>query len=141
VRSPFQNAGQCHVCAKRFLVAAAVAEEFAELLVHKSEALVVGRPTDPGVDLGPLARADLRDAHDLQVRRSIAQGATLLAGAGRSPGAGHFYRSTVLADTAPGIAAFDEETFGPVAALATARTDAELLDLANGTSFGLRLSV
>jgi len=141
VKARFHNNGQSCVCAKRFLVADAVAGEFTRLFVEKTRALVVGDPTDPATQVGPMARRDLRDQLHDQVERSVAQGATLLTGGHVIDGPGTYYAPTVLAGTRPGVAAFDEETFGPVAALATAATDAELAALAGASEYGLGLSI
>ena len=141
VKARFHNSGQSCVCAKRFLVADAVADEFTRLFVEKTRALRVGDPTDSATQVGPMARADLRDQLHDQVERSVAQGATLLAGGHRVDGPGTYYQPTVLGDTRPGIAAFDEETFGPVAAIASAGTDAGLAELANASEYGLGLSI
>jgi len=88
-----------------------------------------------------MARADLRDQLHDQVRRSVAQGATVLTGGHPVDGPGTYYAPTVLAGTRPGVAAFDEETFGPVAAVATAATDADLAALADASEYGLGLSI
>jgi acyl-CoA reductase-like NAD-dependent aldehyde dehydrogenase len=141
VKARFHNSGQSCVCAKRFLIADAVAEEFTRLFVEKTQALVVGDPTDPATQVGPMARRDLRDQLHAQVQRSVAQGVELLAGGQPVDGPGTWYQPTVLAGTGPGITAFDEETFGPVAAIATARTDDELAALANASEYGLGLSI
>lgn len=141
VKARFHNAGQSCVCAKRFLVATAVAEEFTRLFVEQTRALVVGDPTDPATQVGPMARSDLRDQLHDQVQRSVAQGAMLLTGGNAVDGPGTYYQPTVLGSTGPGIAAFDEETFGPVAAIASAGTDAELAALANASEYGLGLSI
>lgn len=141
VNARFHNSGQSCVCAKRFLVADVVAEEFTRLFVEKTRGLTVGDPTDPATQVGPMARADLRDQLHDQVERSVAQGATLLAGGHPVEGPGTWYQPTVLANTRPGVAAFDEETFGPVAAIATGSTDAELAALANSSEYGLGLSI
>ncbi|MEX3955764.1 aldehyde dehydrogenase family protein [Trinickia sp. EG282A] len=91
--------------------------------------------------MGPLARADLRDALESQVKRSLEAGATLLTGGATIDGPGYFYAPTVLGNTRPGIAAFDEETFGPVAAIAVAKNDEDAIRLANATQFGLSISI
>lgn len=141
VRARFTNSGQSCVCAKRFVVEQPVAEEFTRLFLEGVAALVMGDPTDPATTVGPLARADLRDALQRQVDESVAAGATLAAG-GRSPeGPGCFYEPTVLLGARPGMPAFDEETFGPVAAVAVARDEDEAVQLANATQYGLGLSV
>jgi acyl-CoA reductase-like NAD-dependent aldehyde dehydrogenase len=141
VAARFTNSGQSCVCAKRFVVEAPVAAEFTRLFLEGVRALVVGDPTDPATTVGPLARADLRDALQRQVDRSVAAGATLAAGGRSIGGAGSFYEPTVLLDTGPGMPAFDEETFGPVAAIAVAADEDEAVRLANATPYGLGLSV
>jgi succinate-semialdehyde dehydrogenase/glutarate-semialdehyde dehydrogenase len=141
VKARFNNAGQSCVCAKRFIVSEAIAEPFTEQFIKKVKALVVGHPLEKGTQMGPLARADLRDALDAQVKRSIAAGATLYTGGGAIDGPGYFYAPTVLGNTGPGIAAFDEETFGPLAAIAVAKDDEDAIRLANATQFGLSISV
>jgi succinate-semialdehyde dehydrogenase/glutarate-semialdehyde dehydrogenase len=141
VKARFHNAGQSCVCAKRFIVASAVAERFTDLFVQGTRALVVGDPTDPATQVGPLARADLRDALERQVTQSVAQGARLLLGGQARPDAGCHFEPTVLAGVRPGMAVFDEETFGPVAAIAVADTDEDLARLADASPFGLSVSL
>ncbi len=141
VKARFHNGGQSCVCAKRFIVARSVAERFTELFVQGTKALKVGDPTDPATQVGPLARSDLREALQRQVDQSVAAGARLLAGGAALPGDGSFYAPTVLDDTGPGMAVFDEETFGPVAAIAVAADDDEAVRLANATPFGLSVSI
>ncbi|MEM5433317.1 Succinate semialdehyde dehydrogenase (NAD(P)+) Sad [Cupriavidus taiwanensis] len=141
VKARYHNAGQSCVCAKRFIVSQAIAEQFTDRFVAATKALVVGDPTSAATQMGPLARPDLRDALDQQVRRSVEAGATLLAGGKAIEGAGNFYEPTVLANMKPGMAAFDEETFGPLAAIAVAKDDADAVHLANATPFGLSVSV
>ncbi|MFB7928415.1 aldehyde dehydrogenase family protein [Streptomyces sp. NPDC056039] len=141
VRARFTNSGQSCVCAKRFIVSATVAEAFTTAFVAGVEALRVGDPRDRRTQIGPLARDDLRAAIQRQVEDSVAAGARLLTGGKPLPGDGYFYRPTVLADTGPGMPAFDEETFGPLAALTVARDDEDAVRLANATAFGLGLSV
>jgi len=141
VKARYANGGQSCVCAKRFIVAAGVAEEFTKLFVEGAQALVVGDPTDPRTQVGPLARVDLRDVLQRQVEESVAGGAVLLAGGTTIEGDGLYYQPTVLGNTGPGLAAFDEETFGPVAAIAVAADDPEAIRLANASPFGLSLSL
>ncbi|MFD4638159.1 aldehyde dehydrogenase family protein [Lentzea sp. NPDC058436] len=131
VRARFTNAGQSCVCAKRFLLHDAIADEFTARFVDLARELAIG----------PLARADLRDQLHVQVEKSIGQGATLLLGGNPVDGPGYFYEPTVLAGTGPGVTAFDEETFGPVAALATAADDAGLAKLADASEYGLGVSI
>ncbi len=141
VKARFHNGGQSCVCAKRFIVAASVAETFTRLFVEGTRALKLGDPTDPATQLGPLARGDLRDALARQVAQSVEAGAKLLTGGSAIDQPGFFFEPTVVADAAPGMAVFDEETFGPVAAIAVAQNDADAVRLANATPFGLSLSI
>ncbi|MBE3015520.1 NAD-dependent succinate-semialdehyde dehydrogenase [Microbispora sp. NEAU-D428] len=141
VKARFTNSGQSCVCAKRFIVHASVADEFTATFVKGVEALRVGDPRDPGTQIGPLARDDLRAAIHRQVEQSVAAGARLLIGGAPVPGDGFYYRPTVLAGAGPGMAAFDEETFGPLAAIAVAQDADEAVRLANATPYGLGLSV
>jgi acyl-CoA reductase-like NAD-dependent aldehyde dehydrogenase len=105
------------------------------------EGLKVGDPMDRNCEVGPMAREDLLDSLDDQVRRSVDAGAQLRTGGQRLPGDGWFYAPTVLSGVEPGMAAFDEETFGPVAAVIRARDTAHAVELANRSSFGLGASV
>jgi succinate-semialdehyde dehydrogenase/glutarate-semialdehyde dehydrogenase len=141
VKARFTNSGQSCVCAKRFIVEAVVAEEFLELFVQGVEALKPGDPADRAVTLGPLARDDLRVALHRQVAESVAAGAKLLTGGQPVDGPGYYFEPTVLTGTTPGMPAFDEETFGPVAAVAIAADQDEAITLASGTRYGLGLSV
>ncbi|MBA3849955.1 MAG: NADP-dependent succinic semialdehyde dehydrogenase [Opitutus sp.] len=139
--SRLYNTGQSCVAAKRFVVAQSVLRKFEAALVERLGARTAGDPRDPATQLGPLARADLRDELHSQVRRAVRAGARLLLG-GRLPrGPGWFYPATVLTDVRPGMAAFDEELFGPVAAIVPARDEAEAIRLANLTPFGLGAGV
>jgi len=141
VRARFTNAGQSCVCAKRFIVDASVAEEFTTAFLDGVANLVVGDPTEAGTTVGPMARHDLRDGIDRQVSASIDAGATLLAGGAAIEGTGAFFQPTVLGDVKPGMPAFDEETFGPVAAISVAADEDDAVRLANASEFGLGLSV
>jgi len=137
----FINSGQSCVCGKRFLVASAIASEFIAKFIARTEALVVGDPADRATQIGPLARSDLRDQLHHQVERSVAAGAVVLTGGTPLDRAGFYYAPTVLNSVRPGMAVFDEETFGPVAAVTTAGTEEELVALANSSRFGLGLSI
>ncbi|NEB03526.1 aldehyde dehydrogenase family protein [Streptomyces sp. SID13726] len=141
VRARFTNSGQSCVCAKRFIVAEAVADAFTAAFVRGVEELRIGDPRDRSTQVGPLARDDLRAAIARQVEESVAAGARLLTGGKPLPGDGWFFQPTVLSGTGPGMQAFDEETFGPLAAVTVARDDDDAVRLAGATSFGLGLSV
>lgn len=137
VHARFQNAGQVCLAAKRFIVERPVAEEFTRKFVEAVRAIKVGDPTDPSTVVGPMARADLRDELHGQVERTLNAGARLLLGGEKIAGAGNFYAPTVLADVTPGMAAFDEETFGPVAAITVADDAEHAIELANTSDYGL----
>jgi succinate-semialdehyde dehydrogenase len=137
VEARFQNAGQVCLAAKRFILEAPIAEQFTRQFVAAVEQLKVGDPLDSSINVGPMARADLRDELDGQVQRTIAAGATLLLGGKKIEGPGNFYAPTVLADVRPGMAAFDEETFGPVAAITIAANAEDAIVLANTSDYGL----
>ncbi len=141
VRARFTNAGQSCVCAKRFVVDESVARQFVERFVAGVRALRVGDPTDATTDVGPLARADVRDALQRQVDSSVELGATVATGGRHGSLDGWFYEPTVLLGTGPGMPVFDEETFGPVAAVAVARDDEHAVALADHTAYGLGVSV
>jgi len=135
------NSGQSCIAAKRFIVVEAVAERFVELFVAEMASRRVGDPLDADTQVGPLARHDLREALHRQVEESVRRGATLRLGGRVPPGAGAFYPPTVLTAVERGMAAFDEETFGPVAAVIRARDEADAIALANDSPFGLGASV
>jgi succinate-semialdehyde dehydrogenase/glutarate-semialdehyde dehydrogenase len=135
------NGGQSCIAAKRFVVVEEVRREFEERLVERMRARRVGDPLEDGVDVGPQARRDLRDELHGQVEACVAKGARLLLG-GRSPeGKGAFYPVSVLSDVAPGMPAYDDELFGPVAAVIPVKGEAEAVRVANDTVFGLGAAV
>src|SRR5213596_863608 len=150
VRSRFQNGGQSCIAAKRFIVVASVAEEFERRFGEGIRKLKVGDPTDRSVDVGPLARADLRDTVERQVRESVAQGARVVLGGAPRPGRGYFYQPTMLVvgphplSPSPSgrggtldMPAWREEIFGPVAVLVRAQDTDAAIALANDTIYGL----
>lgn len=137
----FLNAGQSCISPKRFIVEASVAEKFTQLVVDAVEAMVVGDPEDDATDVGPLARADLRDGVAAQVQSSVDAGATLLAGGRVLDRPGFFYAPTVLGDVRPGMDAYHEEAFGPVATIITVADADEAVHVANDTRFGLGASI
>ena len=131
------NSGQSCVCAKRFIVVRGVRREFEERFVARMAARKMGDPSEPDTAVGPLARADLRDALAAQVRRSVRRGARLLLGGTVPKGLGFYYPPTVLTDVRPGMPVFDEEVFGPVGSIVTVRDEAEAIRVANATPYGL----
>jgi succinate-semialdehyde dehydrogenase/glutarate-semialdehyde dehydrogenase len=135
------NCGQSCVAAKRLFVHASVFAEFAELLTAEVDSLVVGDPTSRATHIGPLARLDLVQALDAQVKESVRLGARVLRG-GRVHELGpQFYCPTVLTDVSAGMPVFDEETFGPVAPLIGFTGDQMAVELANMSEYGLAASI
>jgi succinate-semialdehyde dehydrogenase/glutarate-semialdehyde dehydrogenase len=141
VLARFSNAGQSCVNAKRFIVEAAVAERFVDLFVARVAALKMGDPMESGIDIGPMARANLLVALHDQVERSVAAGAVLRLGGAPVNGDGFFYPPTVLDCVTPTMAAFREETFGPVAVIIRAKDPEEAVALANDSEYGLGASL
>lgn len=142
VSSRMINNGQSCIAAKRFIVEAGILPVFAKEFVAAVSALKTGDPLDQGNDLGPLARADLLEELERQVTASVRCGARILSGGQRlGAGPGFYYQPTVLADVAPGMPAYDEELFGPVAALIAARDEEDALRIANDSPYGLGAAV
>jgi len=135
------NNGQSCIAAKRFIVADALYEEFVDSAATAMSALVVGDPADPDVELGPIARSGLRDELHDQIRATVAEGARLVIGGEVPEGPGAYYPATLMADARPGMVGFDEELFGPAAAVVRARDEAAIVELANASRFGLGASI
>jgi succinate-semialdehyde dehydrogenase/glutarate-semialdehyde dehydrogenase len=137
VKSRFINVGQSCVNAKRFVVEESVAEHFVALFCAGVAKLKVGDPLERDTNIGPMARANLRDTLHSQVERSVAAGARLVAGGQLVEGPGFYYSPTVLDHVTPEMPAFVEETFGPVAAIIRVANANEAIRLANKSEFGL----
>jgi succinate-semialdehyde dehydrogenase/glutarate-semialdehyde dehydrogenase len=135
------NAGQSCIAAKRFVVVEPVRRGFEDQLVARMSARVMGDPNDLEVDVGPMARADLRDELHGQVASSLRAGARLLLGGIVPEGQGAYYPPTVVTDVVPGMALYDEEVFGPVAAVIPVADEAEAIVVANDSEFGLGAAV
>lgn len=135
------NSGQSCVNAKRFIVVQPLVGAFTEKLVAAMKSRTMGDPLADGVDVGPQSRPDLRDELHQQVVDSVAKGAKLLLGGEIPPGKGSFYPPTVLADVKPGMPAYNEELFGPVASIFAARDESEAIRIANDSIFGLGAAV
>ena len=133
----FSNNGQVCLAAKRLILEEAIAEDFTRQFVEAASRLPVGDPMDPKNKLGPIARSDLRDGLHKQVASTRDQGAKLLLGGDKVDGPGFFYQPTVFGSVVPDMTAFKEETFGPVAAITTAKDAEDALALANNSDFGL----
>jgi succinate-semialdehyde dehydrogenase / glutarate-semialdehyde dehydrogenase len=134
------NNGQSCIAAKRFIIAAEIADEFERRFVKGMESLRVGDPMDETTDVGPLATRDILATLDDQVKQTVAKGARLLTGGRRLERPGYFYTPTVLADIPKDSPAYHEEMFGPVASLFCVRDLDEAIRLANDTAFGLAAS-
>lgn len=135
------NTGQSCIAAKRFIVAQSVKSKFEELFVAKMKEFKMGNPLEIGVTAGPLARHDLRDGLHDSVQQTIKAGAKLLLGGKIPDNSGAFYPATVLTDVRPGMHAFDNETFGPVATITSVKNEDEAIQLANASPFGLGSAV
>ena len=134
------NSGQSCIAAKRFIIVEP-GNGFEHAFRQAMSRLKTGDPMQRDTDVGPLAREDLVDILQDQVNRSVAAGAKLLLGGERLSGRGCYYPPTVLSDVRPGMAVFDEETFGPVAAVIRAASVDHAIELANLSPYGLGASV
>jgi len=141
VASRFQNAGQSCISAKRIIVVPEIAEAFVARLDDRIGQLRVGDPMEDSTDIGPLARADLRDQLERQVQESVRLGARRVRGGHPLDGPGYRYSPTLLDGVKPGMPAHDEELFGPVAAVIRAGDEEDALRCANNHRYGLGGSV
>ncbi|HEY3097278.1 MAG TPA: aldehyde dehydrogenase family protein, partial [Methylomirabilota bacterium] len=135
------NSGQSCIAAKRFIVVEAIADRFLDRFEQELRSRRVGDPLARETHVGPQARVDLRDTLHRQVEESVKRGAKLLLGGQVPPGKGAFYPATLLTAVDKGMPAFDEETFGPVAAVIRAKDEADAVRLANDSQFGLGASL
>jgi succinate-semialdehyde dehydrogenase/glutarate-semialdehyde dehydrogenase len=140
-RARNQNNGQSCIAAKRFIVEEPVADEFGALFADAVRALRVGDPASRDTNVGPLARADVRDTLERQVTESRRMGAAPIVGGERLDGRGWFYAPTILDGVTDAMPAFREETFGPVAAMLRARDVDDAIQLANDTEYGLGAAI
>lgn len=131
------NAGQSCIGAKRFIVVEKVYEEFKDLFIKEVEKSVMGDPKNPKVNIGPMARFDLRDDLHTQVTDSLEKGARLLFGGFIPDHVGAFYPPTILENVTEGMPAYHEELFGPVASLIKVASESEAIRVANSSDFGL----
>jgi succinate-semialdehyde dehydrogenase/glutarate-semialdehyde dehydrogenase len=141
VISRYLNTGQSCIAAKRFIVVDAIAEDFISRFKAAVEALQPGDPMDEATTLAPMARTDLRDELHQQVVDSINAGAIAVTGCEAIEGEGAFYKASILDQVKPGMRAYHEELFGPVAIVIRARDEVDALHIANDSPFGLGSSV
>lgn len=131
------NNGETCVSAKRFIVTDAVYDEFVSAFVERMKGVTMGDPTKDDTQLGPLSSKEQFDTIVEQVSKSVDQGATLLCGGDPADDAGCYYPATVLADCKPGMPAYDDELFGPVASVIRAKDDEDAMRIANDSRYGL----
>lgn len=141
VTSRLINAGQSCIAAKRFIIVESVYGDFEKLFLDIMSKKKMGDPFDEKNDIGPQASIQLRDELHDQVLRSVKQGAELILGGTLPEMDGAYYPPTILRNVKPGMTAFDEELFGPVAALIKAKDEADAIELANKSIFGLGAAV
>jgi succinate-semialdehyde dehydrogenase/glutarate-semialdehyde dehydrogenase len=137
VRARFTNCGQVCLAAKRFILDKRIADEFSALFSVAATALRSGDPLEAATQIGPMARADLREQIEAQVAASVQAGARVLVGARRSDSPGWFYPPTVLDAVTPDMPVVAQETFGPVAVLQMARDADDAVAMTNASDFGL----
>ncbi len=135
------NAGQSCIAAKRFIVDESIIAEFEEHFIEEMKSYVIGDPLDAACNLGPMASFDLRDALHSQVEKSVRAGARLILGGEIPAGPGAYYQPTILSNVAPGMPVYEEEVFGPVAAIISTKDEKDAIRIANDTSFGLGAAV
>jgi len=141
VNSRIINSGQSCIAAKRFIVVKSIEKEFTELFRQKMAAKIMGDPLDSNTDIGPQARTDLRDELHQQVLKSIDMGAKCILGGEISEGAHSYYPPTILTEVKKGMPAYEEELFGPVAAIITAEDEHHAIQIANDSIFGLGAAI
>ncbi|UGS21265.1 NAD-dependent succinate-semialdehyde dehydrogenase [Flavobacterium cyclinae] len=138
VNARMQNAGQSCIAAKRFLVHENIATDFISRFTKAVQELKTGDALDLNTQIGSLARVDLAEELELQVQKSIQMGAKLILGGNRK---GAFYEPTILTKVTAEMPVFNEETFGPVAAIVTFKSVEEAIKLSNQSDFGLGVSI
>lgn len=137
VQGRMVNNGQTCVAAKRFVVVAALYDEFKKGIVEQFNALTIGDPMDENTDLGPMAREDLRDKIHKQVMQSVEAGASIVTGGEIPKQTGFYYPATLLENLSSGMPAYDDELFGPVASLIKAKDNEDAMRIANDSRYGL----
>ncbi len=135
------NSGQSCIAAKRFIVISSVKKEFVDNVKQLMEAKSVGDPTAEETDIGPIARKDLMELLADQVAKSVKKGAKIVLGGKKDQGQGFYYSPTILTDVKPGMPAYDDELFGPVASIIEVNDEEEAIKVANDTIYGLGSAV
>ncbi|MEL6299676.1 MAG: NAD-dependent succinate-semialdehyde dehydrogenase [Pseudomonadota bacterium] len=137
VQGRIYNNGETCIAAKRFIVVESMYDDFSKRFIEAMSAIQHGDPTSDDVDIGPMAREDLRDTLHEQVEESVSNGAKIRCGGSLPEGPGYYYPATVLDNVTPGMPAYDDELFGPVASLIRAKDDEDAMRIANDSRFGL----
>jgi succinate-semialdehyde dehydrogenase / glutarate-semialdehyde dehydrogenase len=141
VNSRLINSGQSCIAAKRFIVVEEIYEKFEKLFVDKMKRKKMGDPLDESVEVGPQATVELRNELHEQVKESVKKGARVLLGGEIPESKGAFYPPTILANVVPGMPAYDDELFGPVASLIKVKDEKEAVKTANDSIFGLGAAI
>lgn len=141
VKSRMNNAGQTCIAAKRFIVHESIAATFKSALDKNIDQLKIGDPTQKDINMGTMARPDLRDELEKQVKDSVTKGAKVVHEGGKIEDKGSFFEPMILTDIKPGMPAYEAELFGPVISLFTIQTDEEAIALANDSVYGLGAAV
>jgi succinate-semialdehyde dehydrogenase/glutarate-semialdehyde dehydrogenase len=138
INARMANAGQSCIAAKRFILVDAIYDDFVRRFIQAAKKLIAGDPNDEATRVGPLARRDLADQLQRQVKESVAMGAELLYGGNQH---GCYHEPTILGNVKPGMPAFDEETFGPLAPMIKVKDESEAFELAEKSRYGLGTTV
>ena len=138
VTARMMNSGQSCIAAKRFILVGEAYDKFLPAFIERVKSIKKGEPTDDSTEIGPLARKDLADQLHEQLEKSVKKGAKIEVG-GKQENA--FYEPTVLTGVKPGMPAFDEETFGPLAAIIRAKDVDEAFELAADSKYGLGVTL
>ena len=141
ITSRYQNCGQSCIAAKRFIIHETIYDTFLDKFISKVETLKVDNPMDETTNVGPMARKDLQKQLQDQVEDAVKKGAHLLAGGAGMNSKGNYFAPAVLVDIPKDSRAYKEELFGPVASVYKFKTEAEAIEIANATDFGLGGSV
>lgn len=141
VKARMINCGQSCIAAKRFILEEKIANEYINAYLDSFQKLIQGDPMEDQTQVGPLARNDLLEELDQQVKRSVSKGAHIKYGGEKSPQEGNFYTPTILTNIRPGMPGFDEELFGPVASMIVVKDATQAVHMANQSKFGLGSSL
>jgi succinate-semialdehyde dehydrogenase/glutarate-semialdehyde dehydrogenase len=135
------NTGQSCIAAKRFILEKPIAAEFEKKLIEHFKTLRMGDPLDPAVNIGPLAKREIRADLERQVNDAISKGAKVLVGGKSIAGKGYFFEPTLLTNITKNMAVYYEEVFGPVMTLFTVENAEEAMTMANDSEYGLGASL